>query len=46
MVYQIIMPKPFVYNMLTLDFSKVSLKKKTRLINEQTIKHFQALLKD
>jgi len=46
MVYQIIMPKSIVYKMLTLDFSIVSPKKKTRLINEQTIKHFQALLKD
>ena len=39
------MPKSFVYKMLILDFSKVT-KKKSRLINEQTIKHFQALLKD
>jgi hypothetical protein len=45
MVYQTMMPKSFVYKMLTLDFSKMSLRK-TRLINEQTIKHFQMLFND
>jgi hypothetical protein len=46
MVCQNMMPKSSVYKMLTLDFSKMSQRKKTRLINEQTIKYFQILLND